>query len=60
MNDEQKAWRLWQLLQEVSDALWDCNERVFLDFCKREHEQYRSKKAASVDSSVETKDGVPF
>jgi len=56
MNDEQKAWRLWQLLQEVSDALWDCNEQAFMDFCIRENEENSYIKAPT----AETEDDLPY
>jgi hypothetical protein len=56
MNDKQKAWRLWNLMHEVSDALWDCNEQAFLDFCIEDSKQNISKKTAS----AETKEALPF
>jgi hypothetical protein len=34
MKDEANAWRLWHLMQLVSDALWDYNEEAFLKFCE--------------------------
>jgi hypothetical protein len=56
MNDEEKAWRLWHLMQEVSDALWDRNKRAFMEFCVREDERSGSIKAGC----AETEDDLPF
>lgn len=56
MNDEEKAWRLWHLMQEVSDALWEHNVRSFMKFCVLEDERTRSIKV----SSAQTEDDLPF
>jgi hypothetical protein len=56
MNDEEKAWRLWHLMQEVSDALWERNARAFMKFCVREDERNGYLKAVS----AETEDDLPF
>jgi hypothetical protein len=56
MNDEEKAWRLWHLMQEVSDALWERNERAFMKFCAQEDKRNCYIKAASEQSE----DDLPF
>ena len=56
MNDEQKAWRLWHLMQEVSDALWERNEQAFMEFCTQGNKQAGYTKRVP----VETNDDLPF
>jgi hypothetical protein len=56
MNDEEKAWRLWHLMQEVSDALWERNARAFMKFCVQEDERNGSPRAAS----GQPEDDLPF
>lgn len=33
MNEAEQAWRIWNLLQMLSDALWERYESAFLDYC---------------------------
>jgi hypothetical protein len=33
VSEAEEAWRLWHLLQNLSDALWNRYESAFLDFC---------------------------
>jgi hypothetical protein len=46
MSEAEQAWRLWHLLQLVSDALWSRYESAFLDFCGEESCQGRSYAGA--------------
>ncbi len=39
MSEAQEAWRLWHLLQQFSDALWNRYESAFMDFCGEEMER---------------------
>jgi len=32
LSEAERAWILWQLLQELNDLLWDRYEKDFLDF----------------------------
>lgn len=36
LSEAKLAWLLWQLLQELSDLLWDHYEEEFLDFVLEE------------------------
>lgn len=41
MSEAEEAWRLWHLLQELSDALWDRYASAFMDFCGEDcHEPF--------------------
>lgn len=33
MSEAEEAWRLWHLLQVLSDELWNKYESAFMDFC---------------------------
>jgi hypothetical protein len=33
LSEAEQAWRLWHLLQELSDSIWEHYESAFLDFC---------------------------
>jgi len=33
MSEAEEAWRLWHLLQNLSDTLWNRYESAFMDFC---------------------------
>lgn len=33
MSEAEEAWRLWNLLQALGDALWERYESAFMDFC---------------------------
>lgn len=33
MSEAEEAWRLWHLLQNLSDILWSRYESAFMDFC---------------------------
>jgi hypothetical protein len=36
MSEAEEAWRIWRLLQGLSDTLWERYESAFLDFCGEE------------------------
>ena len=36
LSEAKQAWLLWQLLQELSDLLWNHYEEEFLDFVLEE------------------------
>lgn len=36
LSEAKRTWLLWQLLQELSDLLWDHYEEEFLDFVLEE------------------------
>jgi len=36
LSEGKRAWLLWQLLQELSDLLWNHYEEKFLDFALEE------------------------
>jgi hypothetical protein len=36
LSEAKRAWLLWQLLQQLSDLLWDHYEEKFLDFVLEE------------------------
>lgn len=36
MSEAEEAWRLWHLLQNLSDTLWNRYESAFMDFCGEE------------------------
>lgn len=55
-TDEEKAWRLWNLMQEATDALWARYEPAFLDFCIREDEHNAYMKAGTGEPA----DDLPF
>ena len=56
MNDDEKAWRLWHLMQEVSSELWDRYEEAFMKFCMRDNERSGYRKT----ETGETHDDLPF
>jgi hypothetical protein len=33
MSEAEEAWRLWHLLQNLSETLWRRYESAFMDFC---------------------------
>jgi hypothetical protein len=53
MSEAEEAWRLWQLLQSLGDALWERYESAFMDFCG---EDSRDIEYAFVDQ----RDDLPF
>lgn len=36
MSEAEEVWRLWHLLQNLSDTLWNRYESAFMDFCGEE------------------------
>lgn len=57
MDEACDAWRLWHLLQMVSDALWERYESAFMDFCAEE--RGRGERPAS-DKEVFVDNDLPF
>ncbi len=38
-DESEMAWRLWNLMDDLQNLLWDCYEDAFLDFIKIEYNQ---------------------
>lgn len=57
MSEAQEAWRVWHLLQNLSDTLWDRYENAFLGIWEeeQEHNQYCD---LTRDAAMETE--LPF
>ena len=36
-KESRLAWKIWTLLDEFSNILWNVYEKEFLKFCKEEH-----------------------
>jgi hypothetical protein len=45
----ESAWRLWHLLNQLADALWQSYEKEFLDFCIQDAKDQSSVKSLPFD-----------
>lgn len=57
MSEAQEAWRLWHLLQTLSDTLWQHYESAFMDFCAQEQRENGYYDSMSASNSG---DELPF
>lgn len=56
MSEAQEAWRVWHLLQKLSDTIWEHYESAFMDIWEQEqveNDQYcESTKNDSMDTEI--------
>jgi hypothetical protein len=51
MSEAEQAWRLWHLLQECSEQIWQRYEEAFMDFCGEECSKNAHERFADSDES---------
>lgn len=59
MSEAEEAWRLWQLLHLLSNALWERYESAFMDFCG-ESDRSTDVAVSWLPPAGERADDLPF